>query len=170
MLQGLKEILSLLACVAGMLPVRTRDRFTMRGDVCLTVRDAAGNAVSTEHKNLIVTMGKRRLVKILGGAYGAAAVGLTTIQVGSGTTPASPDQTALVSLLASYTIGTVTYPSDTSVQFSYTIPSTALNGESLNELGLVGPGDDPLFSRVVIGTINKTSAYTVQIDWLVSIQ
>lgn len=135
---------------------RTRD---LRGAVHLDVyKDGKLIESDTDH-NLIVTVGRTQLAKLLGGGYTGH---ITKIGVGTGSAAAADTDTGLTSGVL-IDIGSVEY--DTAkVRFNFEIGTNQANGVSIREFGLFF-ADGTLFShrvrKSVIGKENdiKISGY-----------
>ena len=130
-----------------------------------------GQVLATpEYRNLVVTVGKKTIARLLGGDgnyHGLEEI--SKIGFGTDGTAAAVGNAALGAQQFSKACS-VTYPADNQVQFSVTMLSSEGGSHPYRELGLLTKTSDYLFSRVVIGAIVKTSAIAIKVDWLISIQ
>lgn len=115
----------------------------LRGAVELKIyKNGVLKEVERDH-NLIVMAGRSKLAKLLGGGYEGH---INRIGVGTGSTPASDDDTGLT--------GTVYVPISSTeydagkVKFNFTIGTEQANGLEIRELGLFFE-DGTIFSRRV---------------------
>ena len=116
--------------------------------------------------NLVVTLGKTNITKLLGGSGGFV---LNTVGVGTNaTTPAVTDTALTPSSGNTVAVGSVTYPDAHTVQFNFEIGTGVANGMDINEFGLIDD-DGNLFSRKVRATIAKTSSVKLVGTWQISI-
>ena len=116
---------------------------SMRGSVELKIyRNGVLEEIEREH-NLIVTAGRSKLAKLLGGGY---AGGINRVGVGSGSTPAADTDTGLTSPVY-IPVKSVEY-STAKVRFNFVIGTSDANGVNIRELGLFF-ADNTMFSRRV---------------------
>lgn len=120
---------------------------------------------SFEEKNLVVTLGKTNLVKLLGGD--AAGKKISKIGVGTSSTPPTITDNALTGSFIKAISG-VTYPDANSVMFSWSLETTEGNGMTIREFGLLND-DNTLCARKVRTDIVKTSAVRLVGTWKISI-
>ena len=118
-----------------------------------------------EDKNLVVTLGKTNIAKLLGG--NAAGKKISKIAIGTGSaTPAVTDTT--LTGMFSKAISGVTYPDSNSVMFSWSLETDEGNGITIKEFGLLND-DNVLCARKIRADIVKTSAVRLVGTWKVSI-
>ena len=116
---------------------------SMRGSVELKIyRNGVLEEIEREH-NLIVTAGRSKLAKLLGGGY---AGGINRVGVGTGSTPAADTDTGLTSPVY-IPVKSVDY-STAKVRFNFVIGTSDANGVNIRELGLFF-ADNTMFSRRV---------------------
>lgn len=116
---------------------------SMRGSVELKIyRNGVLEEIEREH-NLIVTAGRSKLAKLLGGGY---AGGINRVGVGTGSTPAADTDTGLTSPVY-IPVKSVEY-STAKVRFNFVIGTSDANGVNIRELGLFF-ADNTMFSRRV---------------------
>ena len=116
---------------------------SMRGSVELKIyRNGVLEEIEREH-NLIVTAGRSKLAKLLGGGY---AGGINRVGVGTGSTPAADTDTGLTSPVY-IPVKSVEY-STAKVRFNFIIGTSDANGVNIRELGLFF-ADNTMFSRRV---------------------
>lgn len=117
--------------------------YSMRGSVELKIyRNGVLEEIEREH-NLIVTAGRSKLAKLLGGGY---AGGINRVGVGTGSTPAADTDTGLTSPVY-IPVKSVEY-STAKVRFNFVIGTSDANGVNIRELGLFF-ADNTMFSRRV---------------------
>jgi hypothetical protein len=131
----------------------------LRGAVHLDIYKAGKLVESDTDHNLIVTVGRTQLAKLLGGGYTGH---ITQVGVGTGSAAAADGDTGLTGAVL-IDIGGVEY--DTAkVRFNFEIGTNQANGVSIREFGLFF-ADGTLFShrvrKSVIGKENdiKISGY-----------
>lgn len=130
------------------------------------VIDAGGNIIETyEEKNLVVTLGKTNITKLLGGD--AAGKKISKIAIGTSNTAPAITDTALTGMFSKDIAG-VTYPDGNSVLFSWTLETTEGNGITIREFGLLNDSG-VLCARKVRTDIVKTSAVKLVGSWKISI-
>ena len=116
---------------------------SMRGSVELKIyRNGVLEEIEREH-NLIVTAGRSKLAKLLGGGYSG---GINRVGVGTGSTPAADTDTGLTSPVY-IPVKSVEY-STAKVRFNFVIGTSDANGVNIRELGLFF-ADNTMFSRRV---------------------
>ena len=116
---------------------------SMRGSVELKIyRNGVLEEIEREH-NLIVTAGRSKLAKMLGGGY---AGGINRVGVGTGSTPAADTDKGLTSPVY-IPVKSVEY-STAKVRFNFVIGTSDANGVNIRELGLFF-ADNTMFSRRV---------------------
>lgn len=116
---------------------------SMRGSVELKIyRNGVLEEIEREH-NLIVTAGRSKLAKLLGGGY---AGGINRVGVGTGSTPAADTDTGVTSPVY-IPVKSVEY-STAKVRFNFIIGTSDANGVNIRELGLFF-ADNTMFSRRV---------------------
>lgn len=122
------------------------------------------NETFTE-KNLVVTLGRGNIAKLLGGDPGGKKI--SKIAVGtSSTLPALSDNAITGSFVKA--IAEVVYPEANSVKFSWSIDAGEANGTTIREFGLLND-DDVLCARKVRTDIVKTSAVRLVGSWTLTI-
>jgi len=128
---------------------------------------ATGKVIETlTEPNLVVTLGKTNLCKLMGGD--AAGDVITQIAIGEGT--ATPDVADVGPLTNQFkkAFDTTTYPDVNSVLFSWTIDTTEGNGLSITEFGLLNSAD-VLMARKTRSAIVKTNAFSIVGSWKIYI-
>lgn len=124
--------------------MKERDRLDhMRGAVVLKIyRNGILEEEDSDH-NLIVTAGRSKLAKLLGGGYTGA---INRVGVGTGSTPAADGDKGLTN--AVYIPISSTEYGEAKVRFNFVIGSSDANGMDIVELGLFF-ADGTMFSRRV---------------------
>lgn len=124
--------------------MKERDRLDhMRGAVVLKIyRNGILEEEDSDH-NLIVTAGRSKLAKLLGGGYTGA---INRVGVGTGSTPAADGDKGLTN--AVYIPISSTEYGEAKVRFNFVIGSSDANGMDIVELGLFF-ADGTIFSRRV---------------------
>jgi len=138
-----------------------------RGSVLLLVLDArtGEELLRSEDNNLVVNLGKKNVARLIGGdAYGSA---VSSISVGEGTVAPAVGDTGLTNAFTK-AVDAVTYPSDNSVQFSFSLGAGDANGKSITELGLL-TGSGKLFSRKTRTAIAKTADVIITGLWTITV-
>lgn len=148
------------------------DAFSLRGDVRITIDGPDGQRV-IEKKNLIVTLGKKLIVRHLGGDAAYDTNNLTKISFGDNSAaPALTDTAALTGEIVEKT-GTVTYPADNQLKVTATLGTGEGNGggtQIYEDVRLKTGTDEFLFSRLLTGSITKTSSVSLTVEWTISVQ
>lgn len=144
-----------------------KENITAKGSVLLMVTDTKTGKVieQSEAHNLVVNLGKKNVARLIGGDATGKAV--TKISVGEGTANPAVGDTALTNPFTK-TVDAVTFPTDNSVQFSFSLGSTEANGMNISELGLITAGNQ-LFSRKTRSPIAKTSAVIITGLWTITV-
>lgn len=124
--------------------MKERDRLDhMRGAVVLKIyRNGILEEEDSDH-NLIVTAGRSKLAKLLGGGYTGA---INRVGVGTGSTPTADGDKGLTN--AVYIPISSTEYGEAKVRFNFVIGSSDANGMDIVELGLFF-ADGTIFSRRV---------------------
>jgi hypothetical protein len=147
----------------------------LRGDVDITVSRpfrVFGGAVIQHRiraihlRNLIVNPGKQLVAQLLGGGSSSH---ITVIACGTSNTAAAVSQTSLVAQQF-YKTATITYPATNSVKFAMTMASAEGGTYTYQEIGLFTANGGTMLSRAVIGALAKSTLYTLQIEWIISVQ
>jgi len=114
--------------------------------------------------NLVVNGGRSAVMNLLGAATSGKR--LSKISVGTnGTAPSGSDN----AITGAFTknLGTVTYPTISSVRFDFSIGASEANGIGIREFGLVCE-DLTLFARKTRELINKNSDIILNGNWIIS--
>lgn len=131
----------------------------------LKTYDAAGKLLDDyEDRNLIVNGGRDAIVRLIG----AGTAGKRVSQIAFGTNGGDPIITDVV--IASAFVkptASVSYPSNGTVQFDFTLELNENNGVTIREYGLLCV-DNTLFSRKVRAAIDKTSAIRLEGTWSIT--
>lgn len=142
-----------------------------QGKVRLTLVSKHGSLVIPFRSNLVVNGYKSVTAQLLGQQTGnlisKIAVGTGGNVPGDPTTPVPPlaTDTALATQLGSpRNIDTIIFPFSTEVQFTTTFLTSEVNGV-LTEAGLFA-ADDTMVARVTFAGVNKTSAFSLVVDWV----
>lgn len=129
----------------------------------LTIKDEDGN-VLVDKQNLVVNGGLAFLANAL---VAASSSPFTHIAVGSGTTAASPSQTALVTELGrvafTYTV------SGSSVTLTATFAAGVATG-TWNEAGIFNAASaGTMYARTTFAAINKSASTVYIVTWVLSV-
>jgi hypothetical protein len=116
-------------------------------------------------KNLVVTLGKTNITKLLGGD--AAGKKISQIAIGTGNIPAALTDTTLTGMF-SKSISGATYPDSNSVLFTWSLEASEGNGMTIREFGLLND-NGVLCARKVRTDIVKTSDVRLVGSWKISI-
>lgn len=114
--------------------------------------------------NLVVNGGRNAVMELLGNA--TAGKRLTKLSVGTNSTAPTPSDTAITNAFVK-NLGTVSYPTISSVKFEFSIGAGEANGIGINEFGLLCL-DNTLFARKTRETINKNSDIILNGAWTIS--
>jgi hypothetical protein len=143
----------------------------------LNIRDLNGNIIESYHdKNLVVDVGREVICDLLGGALTGKKI--DKIHFGSNGTDATVadtfatlDQTDPNLDTPSANV-TATYPTTTSVKYTWTMSTAQNNGAFLREYALIV--DDAtlqiLFSRKVRDVIEKNNTQTLDGNWTINFE
>lgn len=118
-----------------------------------------------QEENLVVDLSKQQLARLIGGDVTNRSI--TKIGFGtSGTAPAAGN----TSLTGAYVkaLGTVTYPTTSSVQFAFTLGTSEANGMSIMEFGLFTAGDVLFARKTRTGAIVKDSDLSISGTWQIT--
>lgn len=173
-------LLAILILAAAATPIARRllDRTSMRGDLRVflvpvdpeTGAEIGPRTLHAEGKNLIVNGGKTLMAKLLGGdASYKNLEHITKIAWGTDGTAAAATQTSLLAEQFEKAV-TVDYPAFNQVRFTATMEGAEGGSYTYQEVGLKSDATEILFSRKVISSINKSSAYKIQVEWTISFQ
>jgi len=137
----------------------------LKGSFVLNVFDLKGNLLEHyEDRNLVVNGGRTAVMLLLGA--GNTAKQLTKLSVGTnGTAPVGSD-TAITGAFTK-SLGTVTYPTISSVKFDWTLTALEANGINIAEFGLLCT-DNTLFARKTRAVIAKNSDIILNGSWTIS--
>jgi len=117
-----------------------------------------------QDNNLVVNGGRTAVVSLLGA--GGTTKQLTKLSVGTnGTAPVGADNSITGAFTKS--LGTVSYPTISSVKFEFQLGTTEANGIGIREFGIVC-SDDTLFARKTRELINKNSDIILNGSWTIS--
>lgn len=143
------------------------DCIIAKGEVNIKVFEGEKLIDHIHEKNLVVTLGKTNIAKLLGGD--AAGKAITQVAVGeNGIAPAVGDVGPLMTQFAK-AIDTVSYPSANQVQFDFDIDNSEANGLTIREFGLLNV-DGVLFARKNRSAdIVKTIAIRLVGTWTITI-
>jgi hypothetical protein len=145
------------------------DTFAMKGDLTITVKDAATGTIKDQRelKNLVVTAGKGFIASRMAAA-GASVMGW--IAVGTDSTAAAVGNTALGTELArvATTVSGGTVSTNT-VTYVSTFPAGTGTG-ALVEAGIFNASSaGTLLSRTVFSVVNKGAADEMTITWVITV-
>lgn len=119
---------------------------------------------SYQDNNLVVNNGRETVTKLLGA--GTTTKKLSKIAFGTnGTAPAGSDSAITGAFTKS--LGTVSYPTISSVKFDWTLGASEGNGINIVEFGILS-SDDTLFARKVRALIIKNSDIILNGNWTIS--
>lgn len=136
----------------------------LKGSFCLEVIKNGEVIERYEDHNLVVNTGRTSVMQLLGAADSNKQ--LTQIAFGTnGTAPAGTD-TAITGAFTK-NLGTVSYPTISSVKLEWTLGALEANGTAIAEFGLLC-FDDTLFARKVREVINKNSDIILNGAWTIS--
>lgn len=138
------------------------DSIQVKGEFHLKVYHRDGRLLEEyTEKNLVVTLGRTNLSKLLGGSVTGRSV--SQIAFGEDGTAPSAGDTSLTNSYAK-SVDSVTYPDSTSVQFGWSLATGEANGKNIQEFGLLSSNND-LFARRTRATISKTVDLRLEGTW-----
>lgn len=117
-----------------------------------------------EDHNLVVNNGRSAVMTLLGSA--SSTKQLTKLSVGTNGTAPNGADTAITGAFTK-ALGTVTYPTISSVKFDWSLGAGEANGIAIAEFGLLCT-DNTLFARKVREIINKNSDIILNGNWTIS--
>jgi hypothetical protein len=143
------------------------ENIEVTGSFNLQVIDNATGKVleNYEAANLVVTLGRTNICRLLGG--NAAGKAVTKIAVGTSAAVTAISNTALTSQF-SKNIDSVDYPEANSVRFNWILGTADANGKTIQEFGLLNDSG-VLFARKVRTAIVKSSAISLVGNWKITI-
>ena len=136
------------------------------GEVSVTVYDNNKPVARFEEKNLVVTLGKTNIAKLLGGD--AAGHAITKIGVGTGSVAPTVGDSSLTAAFTKL-LDSVSYPDANSVLFHFDIGNADANGLNIVEFGLFNDADILFARKVRSEIITKTSAIRLVGTWKITI-
>lgn len=145
-------------------------RFALRGFVTVTLHGKSGEILfQEESKNIVVETGLNRIVSRLGQS---SANIMNVLALGTGTTAAASNQTALVSEIvaaANRKAATLTSYATGTMRFEASWATNELNNYTIAEVGLfdtTAATAGVMFSRALFSTtIAKDSTQTLTVDY-----
>lgn len=144
----------------------TQDTITLKGSVDIQVFENDILIERMQDDNLVVTLGKTNITKLLGGDSAGKAI--TKIAVGTNGTAPVVGNTTITGMFSKSLEG-ATYPDAQSVLFNFDIDNAEANGITIREFGLLNT-DNVVFARKVRDTeIIKTSAIRLVGTWKITI-
>lgn len=143
-----------------------KDTINLRGIFYLEIICAKTGLILERYldNNLVVNGGRTAVVNLLGAATSGKQ--LTKLSVGTnGTAPIGTD-TAITGAFTK-ALGTVTYPTISSVKFDFQLGAGDANGIGIREFGLICT-DNTLFARKTRELISKNSDIILNGSWTIS--
>lgn len=144
--------------------MQLNDKTLVKGQFELVVKDKSGAVLEKyTDKNLIVNGAKNQLARLISG--NGANRHITQIGFGTGTSPASPNNTALTAGFFK-PITAAGYPQNGQASFSWSLSTTEGNGMAITEFGL-RCADGTLFAKKVRAAINKSDDISITGTWTI---
>jgi len=138
----------------------------IRGEVKLWIYRNGTLIDFFEGQNLVVTLGKTNVAKLLGGD--AAGKKIEKVSVGTNSTAATVADNTITGAFTK-AIDSVTYPDAQSVMYHFDIDNSEANGMTIYEFGLLNT-DNVLSARKVRDTpIIKTNAIRIVGTWKITV-
>jgi hypothetical protein len=135
------------------------------GEFSLLVYEDGELKESYKDANLVVTLGKTAVAKLLAGEVTGRSI--TKISAGTnGTAPVVGD--SAITAPFEKNITGFAYPSANSVRFDFSLESGEANGMSIREFGLITAGGQ-LFARKVRSEIVKNASVRIVGTWTITI-
>lgn len=146
--------------------MKISEQAKLKGVFTLKAFNREGECIMNyEDNNLVVTVARTSLARLLAQADTQASKRITKIGFGtSGTTPALPD-TGLTGAIVK-AVGGFSYPDAISVSFEWSLEFNEANGLNIREFGLISD-DDTLFARKTRDVIVKTSSIRLEGTWTI---
>lgn len=146
--------------------IRSNEMVHPRGELSYSVLKDGEIIKYATISNLVVTQGRTNLLKLFGGHADGKAI--TKVGVGTGNSAPSLPDTAITNGFVK-SIGGVSYPTATSITFSFNIASGEANGKNIKEFALFN-SDDLLCARVVDSAgIEKTASIAIDGTWTIKL-
>lgn len=143
--------------------LRINDTHDMTGTLELRVYRHGQLIDAWRDENLIVNNARDMLARLIAGDGAGEAV--AKIGFGSGSSPASPNDTALTGAYTRSLTGH-DYPEPGQVRFKFSLATSEANGIGIREFGLI-TADGNLFSRKVRGLIEKNDDISFEGSWTI---
>lgn len=142
------------------------DKIIVRGGVDIQIFENGKLIDRIQENNLVVTLGKTNVAKLLGGD--AAGKAISQIAVGdNGVDPADADNA--ISNQFAKNLTSVSYPDAQSVLFNFDIDNTEANGLTIREFGLLNVDGVLCARKVRNAAIVKTNAIRLVGTWKITI-
>jgi len=147
-----------------------KDHIRVTGEVEFEIRHTDGRIEYEHVKNLVVSVGRERLAKLLAGDETGT---VQYFRIGTGTTASASANTALqtqvniTSGVNQKAIDSATYPAVGKVQFNFTLDNDEGNGNDISEYALY-TSDGVMFARVVRSPFAKTSGSVITGRWKIN--
>jgi hypothetical protein len=137
----------------------------VKGHILLTRRNLlTGERHVDKWSNVIVNNCRVQESRLIAGD-GLATRYISQIGFGTDGTAESASDTALTAPVA-VAVGTVSYPSGSSVKFEATLPSGTGNGTTFQEMGLLCV-DNSLAARKAFAAMTKSSIWEWSVEWTI---
>lgn len=142
------------------------EKIDIKGIFRLKIYDAKTGRLIEEYedKNLVVNGGRTAVTKLLGGE--GSGKSLTKIAFGTNSTAPTAADT-LITGAYSKSLGSVSYPTVSSVRWNWELNDTEANGMAIVEFGILC-NDNTLFARKTRDVINKNSSIRLVGTWEIS--
>jgi len=142
------------------------DKITARGEVDILIYKDGKLLFQVNEKNLVVTLGKKNICRLLGGDVVGKAI--TKIGVGDSSAAATVADSSLSNPFVK-AIDSVTYPDDQSVMFHFELTDADANGLTIREFGLFNDNSILLARKIRIEEIVKTNAIRLVGTWKLTV-
>ncbi|UAY56274.1 hypothetical protein [Arachidicoccus terrestris] len=142
------------------------DGICATGAVHIDIFNNCQLVASIQENNLVVTLGKTNIAKLLGG--NSAGKAITKIGIGTNATVAAPGDSALTDMF-SKSVDSVSFPEANSVQFNFDLNNDEGNGITIREFGLLNADNILCARKVRTGEIEKTDAIRIVGSWKITI-
>lgn len=137
-----------------------------RGAVDIQIFENGELIERIQEKNLVVSLGKANIAKMIGGIAGGTAI--SQIAVGSNGVPPATGDNAITDQFAK-AFDSVTQPSSNSVMFHFDIDNSEANGLTIREFGLLNVGGVLCARKVRTADIVKTNAIRLVGTWTITV-
>lgn len=143
-----------------------KDTIKAKGEVFIQIFRNENLIEQIRENNLVVTLGKTNIAKLLGGDVAGAKI--EKISVGTNGLAADVTDSAITGAFTKE-VDSVTYPDAQSVMFNFSINNDEANGISIREFGLLNTNNILCARKVRDTQIDKTNVIRLVGTWKITI-